>query len=51
MYIANIQTFLPLYQNFEKEKFLAILDRSNTRDFDPFKFEKDFLLTLILIKF
>ena len=51
MYIENIQSFLPLYQNFEKEKFLAILDRSNTQDFDPFKFEKDFLLTLILIKF
>lgn len=51
MYIENIQAFLPLYQNFEKEKFLAILDRSNTQDFDPFKFEKDFLLTLILIKF
>jgi len=51
MFIDNIQTFLPQYENFEKEKFLRILSRSNTRDFDPFKFEKDFILTMILIKF
>ncbi len=51
MFIDNIQAFLPQYKNFEKEKFLRILSRSNTRDFDPFKFEKDFILTLILIRF
>jgi hypothetical protein len=51
MFIDNILTFLPQYKNFEKEKFLRILSRSNTQDFDPFKFEKDFILTLILIKF
>lgn len=51
MFIENIQTFLPQYENFGKEKFLRILSWSNTRDFDSFKFEKDFILTLILIKF
>lgn len=51
MFIDNIQAFLPQYKNFGKDEFLRILTISNTRNFDPFKFEKDFILTLILIKF
>ncbi|MDP2103450.1 MAG: nucleotidyl transferase AbiEii/AbiGii toxin family protein [Candidatus Gracilibacteria bacterium] len=51
MFISQIFNFLERYQNIEKEKFLEILSISNTQAFQPFKFEKDFLLTLILIKF
>lgn len=51
MFIGQIFNFLGRYQNIEKEKFLEILSISNTQTFEPFKFEKDFLLTLILIKF
>lgn len=51
MFIDNIHIFLPQYEDITIEQFLKILEISNTRKFDKFKFEKDFLLTLILIKF
>ena len=51
MFIDRIQAFLPIYQNRELQNFLRLLHISNTREFDIFKLEKDFLLTLILIKF
>lgn len=51
MFIDHINEFLPQYQNLSKEEFLAILKKSNTGKFDEYKLEKDFLLTLILIKF
>ncbi|MDD3262584.1 MAG: nucleotidyl transferase AbiEii/AbiGii toxin family protein [Candidatus Absconditabacteria bacterium] len=51
MFIDYINDFLPKYQNLSKEEFLSILKKSNTGKFDEYKLEKDFLLTLILIKF
>lgn len=51
MFIDYINDFLPKYQNLSKEEFLSILKKSNTWKFDEYKLEKDFLLTLILIKF
>lgn len=51
MFINNIHIFLPKYGNIAIDQFLEILAISNTSKFDRFKFEKDFLLTLILIKF
>ncbi len=51
MFINKIHIFLPQYEDITIEQFLEILEISNTRKFDRFKFEKDFLLTLILIKF
>ncbi len=51
MFIEHIHTFLPKYTNLSKEQFLTLLKKSNTDNFDLYKLEKDFLLTLILIKF
>ncbi len=51
MFINNIHIFLPKYGDIAIEQFLEILAVSNTKKFDRFKFEKDFLLTIILIKF
>lgn len=51
MFIEHINEFLPQYANLSKEEFLSILKKSNTGKFDEYKLEKDFLLTLILIKF
>jgi len=51
MFIEHIQEFLPQYSNLSKEEFLSVLKKSNTGNFDEFKLEKDFLLTLILIRF
>lgn len=50
MYIDKISKFLSNYNNIKKSEFINILDRSNI-GFDDYKLEKDFLLTLILIKF
>jgi len=50
MFIANISKFLVEYKDLKKSKFLEILNDSNAW-FDLYKLEKDFLLTLILIKF
>lgn len=51
MYIKNIKSFLKNYKNYEIIEFLKILEYSNKKLFDKFKFEKDFLLSIILIKF
>ncbi len=51
MFISNMHIFLPKYADITIKQFLKILAVSNTKKFDRFKFEKDFLLTLILIKF
>lgn len=51
MYIRKINDFLAIYKNFEPKYFIQMLEYSNTKKFDKSKFEKDFLLTLILIKF
>jgi hypothetical protein len=51
MFINKINIFLPQYENIEKNYFLEILNFSNKKNFDLIKLEKDFLLTLILIKF
>lgn len=50
MYIKKINNFLKEYSNLSKEDFLNILKKSN-KDFPLDKVEKDFLLTIILIKF
>jgi len=51
MFINKIKDFLPSYDNFSKEKFEQIIKISNLHWFNPLKLEKDFILTLILIKF
>lgn len=51
MYLSKINKFLANYSNYKKSYFKNILDWSNTVWFDSYKLEKDFLLTLILIKF
>lgn len=51
MFIEKIRAFLPEYGNFTVEEFLIMLETSNVRKFDRFKFEKDFLLSLVLMKF
>lgn len=50
MFIANIKKFLPEYKNYKKSEFIKILNWSNSIWFDSYKMEKDFLLTLVLIK-
>jgi hypothetical protein len=51
MYIEKISYFLKDYQNIKKDEFIKIINLSNKKEFDIYKYEKDFLLTLILIKF
>jgi predicted nucleotidyltransferase component of viral defense system len=51
MYIENINKFLNNYENINKKDFLLLLKKSNKKWFVLTKLEKDFLLTLILIKF
>ena len=51
MFIAHIKKFLPKYENINKADFINILNWANITWFDIYKLEKDFLLTLILIKF
>jgi len=51
MYIEKIHNFLPKYENISRERYMNILKWANTLKFDEFKMEKDFLLTLILLRF
>jgi hypothetical protein len=51
MYIEKISFFLEKYQNMKKDEFIKIINISNKKEFNIYKFEKDFLLTIILIKF
>lgn len=51
MFIEKISIFLDGYKNIKNEEFISIINISNKKDFDIYKYEKDFLLTLILIKF
>ncbi len=51
MYIEKIEKFLEKYENLDKKDFLLILKNSNNKQFILSKLEKDFLLTIILIKF
>ena len=50
MFIKKISKFLEGYDDITKSQFMKILSWNNP-GFDDYKFEKDFLLTLILIKF
>jgi len=50
MFIKKISKFLPEYTDMTKAAFMRILQWNNPW-FDDYKMEKDFLLTLILIKF
>lgn len=51
MYLEKIQTFLPSYQNMGREDFIIMLQAVANRPGLAYKYEKDFLLTLILIRF
>lgn len=51
MYIGKINNFLEKYENIEKTTFLEILSNSNNKWFVSVLLEKDFILTMILIKF
>ncbi len=51
MYIEKISWFLAHHENISQERFIAILNLANTQKFDIYKLEKDFLLTLVLIRF
>lgn len=51
MYISKISKFLNQYKNIKKKEFINILKWWNTVWFDDYKLEKDFILTMILIKF
>jgi hypothetical protein len=51
MYISKINSFLASYENIQKNDFLDIIHNANIQEFRIEKIEKDFLLTLILIKF
>ena len=50
MFIKKMSKFLLGYENLNKWEFMKILSWNNPW-FDDYKFEKDFLLTLILIRF
>ena len=51
MYIEKINDFLKNYENIDKNTFLKVLNNSNKQNFKLSKLEKDFLLTLTLMKF
>ena len=51
MFINLISKFSDTYKSMQKQEFLELLERSNSLGFNEYKLEKDFLLTLILIKF
>lgn len=51
MYYGNINAFLPWYQNRTKEELASIIEQASSDLGLIYKYEKDFLLTLILIKF
>jgi len=51
MYLEKIFDFLPGYKNLKIEEFKIILKKSNYKNFNEHLLEKDFLLSLILIKF
>jgi len=51
MYINHISQFSKKYENIPRNRYMEILKWANQKEFDQFKLEKDFLLTLILIKF
>lgn len=49
MYIKNIKKFIWIDFDYSKRDFLEMLELSNGYQFDAYKLEKDFLLTVILI--
>ena len=51
MFIKNIKVFLTQYENYSKNDFLTLLKFANKGWFISHKLEKDFVLTLLLIKF
>ena len=51
MYLEKIQTFLPKYQNMNKSDFITMIQGIGNRPGLAYKYEKDFILTLILIRF
>ncbi len=51
MYLYNIQTFLPKYPNMNQSDFITMIQGLGNRPWLAYKYEKDFILTLILIRF
>ncbi len=48
MYIKKLKSFLKNYKNYKIIEFLKILEYSNKKWFNKFKFEKDFIIKNIL---
>ncbi len=51
MYLNNIQTFLPNYPNMDQGDFITMIQGLGNGPGLAYKYEKDFILTLILIRF
>ncbi len=51
MYLEKIQTFLPKYPNMNKGDFITMIQGLGKSSGLAYKYEKDFILTLILIRF
>ncbi len=51
MYLDRIQTFLPNYSNMNQGDFITMIQGLGKRPGLAYKYEKDFILTLILIRF
>lgn len=51
MYIEKISTFLPKYPNMNQGDFITMIQSLGNLPGLAYKYEKDFLLTLILIRF
>ncbi len=51
MFIDKISLFHPAYSNLSREVFFGVISDANKDRFNIYKMEKDFLLTLILIRF
>jgi len=49
MYLKNINKFLNIDFSYNKKEFLQLIEYSNINNFNIYKLEKDFLLTVILI--
>lgn len=51
MYLEKISTFLPMYSNMNKSDFITMIQGLGKSPGLAYKYEKDFILTLILIRF
>jgi hypothetical protein len=51
MYLDKIQSFLPACRNIGKDNFVTMIQSLAKRPGLGYKYEKDFLLTLMLVRF